>query len=172
MSVYNGLKGHMCTTTNLTALKPNCSQNHFCPAASQCLFKITPLKTRMFTQVIAVSGFNLPLTENCRESDLSFDPWEEKCEKLILLKCVSAVSQFFLSCFILIFLFCNHLKQEVRTNCTCFYCFWRERWRSSTDCEPYLYSESSCLPYSVKLHNVFCFNILLSVYLWKNCGVT
>lgn len=30
-SLYESLKGHMCTTTDLTALQPNCTQNHLRP---------------------------------------------------------------------------------------------------------------------------------------------
>lgn len=67
-------EGHVCTTTDLAALKPNLLRiisGH----VLKCLFKITPLKMRMFIQITPTSCRTL-LTRDCKE-DLTLSLGEE-----------------------------------------------------------------------------------------------
>lgn len=59
------LTDQLCTTTDLAALTPTFSQNHLRPRPP--VFKITPLKTRMFTQIMPVRWPTF-LTENCKDN--------------------------------------------------------------------------------------------------------
>lgn len=73
----------MCTTTDLTALKPNCSQNHLVTASSVYL-RSYHWKMRLFVQTMPT---------DC--STLLFLSLGEETLKLILLKCLNVVPPMF-----------------------------------------------------------------------------